>query len=377
MTNIRKLWILAALAVLSACDPYKEENKGPLEILSAFAVAGNSDDLATGLFEASGTTSPFTIPEVDTGTTVFFVKTNKLLDGAAIQADPLSCVPAAAVNLTVNGVVNPPGWFTCYVPATSTPAEGASVVIYQGQDITNTTGYFDSADLAHGFFDITATITDKQGNKQTVVINSAVRTPAPAVEGVTPTGAVVTWTADGIGATAYTVERAPNVVNADGDDEPGTFAPIATGLGPTVASFTDTGLTAETKYWYQVIATNGTVTATSDPTQILTAVAPGAPTLAAVAATATAAKHIDVTWTQVTSAVSTYIVERTTTPLVAASWAAIGTEDADDTVPTLTFTDEGTTDEPLVTGTVYYYRIKAGGTGWETVAGPSASIASP
>ena len=155
MTNIRKLWILAALAVLSACDPYKEENKGPLEILSAFAVAGNSDDLATGLFEASGTTSPFTIPEVDTGTTVFFVKTNKLLDGAAIQADPLSCVPAAAVNLTVNGVVNPPGWFTCYVPATSTPAEGASMVIYQGQDITNTTGYFDSADLEHGFFDIT------------------------------------------------------------------------------------------------------------------------------------------------------------------------------------------------------------------------------
>lgn len=377
MTNNRKLWIVGALAFLAACDPYTKENKGPLEILSAFAVAGNSEDFATGLFEATGTTTPFTIPEVDTGTTVFFVKTNKLLDGAAIQADPLSCVPAAAVNLTVNGVTNPPGWFTCYVPATSTPAEGASMVIYQGKDIDNTTGYFDAADLAHGFFEIVATVTDKQGNQQTVTIDSAVRVPAPFIEAVTPTTATVTWAGEGTGATAYTVERAPNVVNADGDDEPGDFAPIATALAPTVSSFDDSGLTAETKYWYRVVMAKGTVTATSDATMILTAVTPGAPTLAAVAATATAAKNITVTWTQVASEVSTYIVERTSTPADAASWTAVGTKAPSTTAATLTFKDSGTTDDPLVTGTVYSYRIKAGGTDWETVPGPSASIASP
>lgn len=179
MMNIRKLWILGALAVLGACDPYDDENKAPLEILSAFAVAGNSDDFATGLFEATGPTSPFTIPDVESGTTVFFVKTNKLLDGAAIQADPTSCVPAAAVNLTVNGATSPPDWFTCYVPATSTPSEGASMVIYQGSDIDLTTGYFDAADLVAGSYTIVATITDKQGNAQTVTINATVVDPPP------------------------------------------------------------------------------------------------------------------------------------------------------------------------------------------------------
>lgn len=184
MTNNRKLWIVGALAFLAACDPYKEENKGPLEILSAFAVNGDVDG-AGALFEATGSTTPFTITEVDTGTTVFFVKTNKLLDGAAIQKDPLSCVPAAAVNLTVNGApANPdpanPTWFTCYVPATSTPAEGASMVIYQGKDIDITTGYFEAADLAAGDYTIVATITDKQGNAQTVTIIATAVVPPPA-----------------------------------------------------------------------------------------------------------------------------------------------------------------------------------------------------
>ena len=178
MTNVRKLWILGALSLLAACDPFTKENKGALEILSAFAVAGNSEDNATGVWEATGTTSPFTIDGAESGTTVFFVKTNKLLDGAAIQTDPQSCVPAAAVNLTVNGAVNPPDWFTCYVPATSTPSEGASVVIYHGTDITSLSGYFDSADLAAGTYTIVATITDKQGNKQTVTINATVVEPA-------------------------------------------------------------------------------------------------------------------------------------------------------------------------------------------------------
>ena len=180
MINVRKLWILGALSLLAACDPFTKENKGALEVLSAFAVAGNSEDIATGVFEATGTTSPFTITGVDAGTTVFFIKTNKLLDGAAIQADPLSCKPAAAVNLTVNGTVNPAGWFTCYVPSTSTPNEGASMVIYQGTDINVTTGYFDSADLKEGTYTIVATLTDKQGNTQTVTINATVVTPPAA-----------------------------------------------------------------------------------------------------------------------------------------------------------------------------------------------------
>ncbi len=172
MTNVRKLWILGALSLLAACDPYTKENTGPLEILSAFAVNGTSADGAGAVFEATGTSPTFTITGITSGNSFFFVKTNKLLDGAAIQVDPLSCKPAAAVNLTVNGTVNPAGWFTCYVPSTSTPSEGASVVVYQGTDINTTTGYMDSANLVAGTDVIVLTITDKQGNKQTVTINA-------------------------------------------------------------------------------------------------------------------------------------------------------------------------------------------------------------
>jgi hypothetical protein len=305
------------------------------------------------------------------------VKTNKLLDGASIQSDPMSCVPAAAVNLTVNGTANPPGWFTCYVAATSTPSEGASVVIYTGKDITSTTGYFDSANLTNGFYDISLTLTDKQGNKADVVINAGVRTPAPYMVDVTPTSATVTWQPSGAQVVSYVVERAPNVVDATGSDTPGTFAAISGALTPATDTFADpTTLTAETKYWYRVVA-NGpsAVTATSDPGMVLTALAPSAPPTFAVTTTPT--NSIAVTWTQVTSKVKGYIVERTTTPGDPTSWTAVGTKAASTTTTTLTFTDHGTTDVPLVNGTTYHYRIKSSGTDYETVPSPPGAVLLP
>lgn len=175
MTNTRKLWLIGALALLAACDPFEDENKGPLQILSAFASTGTSDDGgATAVFEGTATAAnTYTIADVGAGTTVFFVKTNKLLDGAKIQASTTSCVPAPEVALTVNGAPAT-GWFTCYYPGTSTTAEGASVVIYQGADIQPLTGFFDSAALVEGTYAIAATITDKQGNQQRVTINATV-----------------------------------------------------------------------------------------------------------------------------------------------------------------------------------------------------------
>ncbi len=173
MFDIRKLWILGALAMLGgACDPYDDENKGPLEILQVLA-AGDE----TVISDSTG--NPYVLAGVPSGGTVFWVKTSKLLDGAAIQVDPMSCVPAAAVNLTVNGEANPAGWFTCYYPSGGTTAEGASVVIYQGADTGIDAAYTDDADLPPGEYSITATLTDKQGNAVPVTINASVL-PAPA-----------------------------------------------------------------------------------------------------------------------------------------------------------------------------------------------------
>jgi hypothetical protein len=186
MTNTRKLWLLGALALLAACDPYKDENKGPLEVLSAFASIWSPDDgaVASVVDGTATAANTYDLGTVDSGTTVFFVKTNKLLEGAKIQASPTSCAPAPEVNLTVNGApANPdpaaPTWFTCYYPNTSTTAEGASVVIYQGADVQPLTGYFDSANMVDGTYAIVATITDKQGNQQTVTLNVVATTPPP------------------------------------------------------------------------------------------------------------------------------------------------------------------------------------------------------
>lgn len=265
MKNFRKLWLLGALAVLAGCDPYTDENKGPLEILSAFAVAGDSDG-GSGFWAASGDTSPFTIDEVvDPGPSVFFVKTNKLLEGSAIQSDPQSCVPAAAVNLSVNGAAAPADWFTCYVPSTSTPAEGASFVMYQGADIigtdpdtgaTFTQGYFDGASLAPGFYSLVATITDKQGNTQTVTINSG-------AFNVTLDGTPTTTTVDlewdlgeavDAGVTAVDVQRAP--------DAAGPWTTLAADLPVTTTTYADSGLTPETTYWYRIVLKGGVQTLT-------------------------------------------------------------------------------------------------------------------
>jgi hypothetical protein len=277
MINTRKLWLLGALALLAACDPYKDENKGPLELLSAFATTWSVDDAAvSGVVEATATataTNAYTIADVGAGSTVFFVKTNKLLDGAKIQASAASCAPAPEVNLTVNGAPADATWFTCYYPNTSTSAEGASVVIYQGADIRPLAGYFDSAALSPGFYVIQATITDKQGNAQTVTIESGVAVTVVDADAATATTIELSWdvgAAAVAGATSLDLQRAPNVVNADGDDEPGTWATIAADLPLTSTGYTDTGLTAGTSYWYRLILKGGTQTATSAPLELAT-----------------------------------------------------------------------------------------------------------
>jgi hypothetical protein len=278
MTNTRKLWLIGALALLAACDVYDNEKKGPLEILSAFASTGTaSDGGATAVFDGTATAAnTYTIAGVGAGTTVFFVKTNKLLDGAKIQTSTTSCAPAPEVNLTVNGAAAT-GWFTCYYPSTSTATEGASVIIYQGVDILPLKGFFDSAKLSSGFYVIKATITDKQGNAQPVTINSGVAVTVfidSTTTDITSTSIHLTIDSVGTvhpGATTFDLQRAPNVVDAAGNDTPGAWTTIAPALPLTTTGYDDTGLTPSTSYWYRTILNSGTTdTATSAELEVTT-----------------------------------------------------------------------------------------------------------
>ena len=75
--------------------------------------------------------------------------------------------------------------------------------------------------------------------------------PAPTYGTPTQTSIVVNIPALAGGATSYDLWRAP-----DASGSPGTFAQVTTGVTPS-GIYTDTGRTANTKYWYYLLANNG------------------------------------------------------------------------------------------------------------------------
>jgi hypothetical protein len=59
------------------------------------------------------------------------VKTNVLLDGTSIEAEPQTCEPAGDwLTVTAPATLTGGQWYTCYYPGTPTALEGASVIIY-------------------------------------------------------------------------------------------------------------------------------------------------------------------------------------------------------------------------------------------------------
>lgn len=249
MTNIRKLWLLGALAFLgAACDPYDDEKKGQPTVLSVFAVGGNSDDAATaiseGVVDASGvwtirTKSTCTgavaavpaegtcegedaVPEnIGADAQVIWVKANKPLDGASIEQVPQTCSPTngwltATVSLGGATVVDDSAaWFTCYNPATSTAAEGGAVVLYNGQDLSHGSWLDQGAATPVSKEDLTTytlkgQVADKQGNPFTVDVKLEVEPDAGEISlsrAVTSdTTATISWDPAACGtASAYKV----------------------------------------------------------------------------------------------------------------------------------------------------------------------------
>ena len=106
---------------------------------------------------------------------------------------------------------------------------------------------------------------------------------------VTPSKIPLSWTAPsftgGASITSYTVERAPNVAG-----EPGTWATVGT---VTTTSYTDTGLTADTLYWYRVSATNSEGTGSTTGADAARTNALPVVTIAATHATRSEGRSVD------------------------------------------------------------------------------------
>ncbi|ABS24510.1 hypothetical protein [Anaeromyxobacter sp. Fw109-5] len=301
MNSIRKLWWVGAVAIIAACDPYDDENKGPPSILSAFA--SNADEAAEGeLVDGFWTIRSSSVCEgahlaprgvVPRGASaeastiadipVVYVKTNKLLDGASIQADPLSCDPAVrdgAPWLKVTRVVgatetdDSANWLSCYNPSSPTSSEGASIIIYRGEDVSGGVagdGWFavsevegDAAEVAT--YRIEGTVFDRQGNALPVNVAFELEPDAGPIKSFRATelagsGDAVTanfeFTPGACGsATEYVVQKVTGK-DADGDPiwtalEGATFT--VADPPATTYSFTDT-VTAGEVYDYRIRAT--------------------------------------------------------------------------------------------------------------------------
>ncbi|NOT58604.1 MAG: fibronectin type III domain-containing protein, partial [Acidobacteria bacterium] len=130
-------------------------------------------------------------------------------------------------------------------------------------------------------------------------------------------------------------------------------------------SFSDTGLTANTLYYYRVRATNsGGDSANSNAASAMTMAAlPAAP--ATLAATAASASQINLTWADGSNNETGFKVERS---LNNSTWALVMTVGANVTA----FSDTG-----LTASTLYYYRVRATNSGGDSASSNTASATTP
>ena len=155
------------------------------------------------------------------------------------------------------------------------------------------------------------------------------------------------WTDNADDEDGFKIERSPDGVNG---------CPVAT-VGANVTSFSDTGLAANTPYYYQVRAYNGAGDSAYSNIANATTFAPPTPPAAPSNLTATAAStsQIDLAWTDNADNEDGFKIERS--PDGVNGWAQIATVGANVT----TYFDNG-----LTPGTPYYYRVRANNAGGDS-----------
>jgi hypothetical protein len=171
--NYRASIVLGALLALGvvACDPdpYDDDTGGTATLLGALLTNGTTP--AEDLVPADGLTVtgvPLD-PEEEEPQTVLHVLTTAALDGASIQTTVNDCTPKDGW-LTVTGPAitcetGTPAWYSCYQPASPSPDQGGSVVIFQAcEPIAGGVGWYNVAGLVEGAtYTASGTIRDATG----------------------------------------------------------------------------------------------------------------------------------------------------------------------------------------------------------------------
>lgn len=154
----------------------------------------------------------------------------------------------------------------------------------------------------------------------------------------------LSWADNSSDESGFRVERAP-----DAGGVAGTYAQIAS-VGANVTTYSSTGLTAATTYWYRVRSYNAVGTsAYSGETSVTTMSAAAAPS--GLTATAVSTSRINLAWTDNSADESGFRIERAPDAAgVPGTFALIASVGANVT----TYGNTG-----LATGTQYWYRVRA------------------
>jgi M6 family metalloprotease-like protein len=155
------------------------------------------------------------------------------------------------------------------------------------------------------------------------------------------------WTDNSSNEDGFKIERSP-----DGSTGWSQVASVSAG----VITYSDTGLTCGTTYYYRVAAYNASgASGYSSPASAVTPACPQFLAPSDLTATAVSQTGIELTWTDNTGDEAGFRVERS--PDGAGGWAEVGSVGANVTV----FTDSG-----LSGGATYYYRVRAYKAGTES-----------
>jgi fibronectin type 3 domain-containing protein len=255
--------------------------------------------------------------------------------GSNAPATPAGLMASAAnaqVNLTWSGSTGASAYYVKRSTTTGGPytqIATPTATSYADNTVTNSTKYY---------YVVSAYNTYGQSANSAEVSAIPIAPPPPTPASLVATGANaqvnLSWNASA-GATSYHVKR--------GTSSGGPYTQIS---APTTNSFTDTGLTNGTTYYYVVSALNAAGESANSSQASATPAAPAMPPAAPAELQATAGSaQVSLNWAATTSATS-YHVKRSTTSGGPYTQVAAPTSTSD-------------TDTGLTNGTTYYYVVSA------------------